>query len=159
MRGASRPLPGHPLPSSVRGDRNEGWPLRLKQVKRRVRVIQRLDRRVGRRTGRVRPRPQCGGARRHQGPGEAIQAVVEQPGQCRVLLVLAVNGAGPFACIGAEQIVHAVAARSDGMDEVRPGQRVQHAVRLLGRVSNESGQAVGIEVGARMQPDQPERAG
>lgn len=62
-------------------------------------------------------------------PGGAVQVVVEQAGE-RGPLALAVMGGGEGAGVGAQQVVHAVAAASCRLDQVRAGQAGQHLAGL-----------------------------
>jgi hypothetical protein len=48
-----------------------------------------------------------------------VQVVVEQAGQRRPPLVLAVLGGGELAGVVAQQVVQAMPARSGGLDQVR----------------------------------------
>ncbi len=83
--------------------------------------------------------------------------MIEQPRQRRPSLLFAVLDAGEIGGVGAQQVVHAVPARTCGLHQVRPGQQVEQVLGLLASGVDERGDGVAIEVGAGVQPDQPKR--
>ena len=141
----------------VPGDHDQGRPLAVEPGPCGVRVAQ-----VGNRRGRP---PDAGSAvplgrvqRVHRG-GCAGDVVVEQPSQRRVALGVGVLGGGLLCRVGTQQVVHAVSAECDQVDQVRAGQQVE---RAAGRRQADAGQrSHGVRVGvlAGMQAEQAERLG
>jgi hypothetical protein len=59
--------------------------------------------------------------------------------------------------VGAQQVVHAIPARTGGLHQVCPGQQVEEALCPLSAGVGQGSGGVEIEVRTRMQPEQPER--
>ena len=137
----------------VHGDRDQVGPLGIQPGPRLGLAGQGGNRGVRRRY--PRPAMAFGGKQGvHRGRG-GVEVVVEQPGQGLSLGLRAVGG-GKLAGVAAEQVVHAVPDRPGGLDHGRVGQRGQALARLAGRDGGQRGDRVPLEVGARMQPGQPE---
>jgi hypothetical protein len=84
--------------------------------------------------------------------GGAVQVVVEQAGQCRPLLLVAVLRGGLPGRIRTEQVVQAVTAGTGGLYQVRPGQYLQQVVGLAEPGSGQCGQGIVVQAGPRVQP-------
>jgi len=83
--------------------------------------------------------------------------VIEQPCQRRPPHLLGVLVVGEVGGVGPQQIVHAVATWTGRPDQVRPDQEIQKVLGLLKAGVGQGGCGVEVQVGAGVQPDQPER--
>ena len=68
-----------------------------------------------------------------------------------MLLLPGIRGGGELAGVAAEQVVHAVPARSGGLDQVRAGQHVERPAGLRYGRAGEGRGGVGLDVGAGVQ--------
>jgi hypothetical protein len=83
--------------------------------------------------------------------------VIEQPGQGQPPLLLTVLNVGEVGGVGAQQVMYAMPIRVCGLHQVRPGQQVQQVLGLLEAGLGECCGSIRVEVGAGVQPEQPER--
>ena len=122
----------------------------------------------GRRADRLEARPVLPFGRDEDvhGAGGDAQVVVEQAGHRGQLAARAVFGRGELTGVGAQQVVQAVPAGPDRVDEVRAGEQGERVLGLgggdggacaVGGAAGQRGDGVGVEIGTRVQADQPER--
>src|SRR5262249_47631560 len=90
--------------------------------------------------------------------GGGGQVMVEQASQRRPSLLPAVLVSSLIGGVGAEQVVHPVAACPGGLDQVGTGQPVQQPASLPERGTGGCGGGICVKVGAGVQPKQPEGA-
>ncbi len=83
--------------------------------------------------------------------------MVGQPGQHGGTVEWRVVLRGPFRGPGVHEVVHAVAVRPRGLDEVRGGQLGQRRARRHGAGVEQRGERGRVEAGPGMQPQRPER--
>ncbi len=100
-----------------------------------------------------------GGAEDARRGGCCLHIVVEQPGQGRLPVLVAVLRRRQLGGVGAEQVVHLEPAWPGWLDQVRPRQRLQQVACLLGGGAEQRGGVVAVQAGAGMQARQPERPG
>ena len=93
----------------------------------------------------------------HRGGGGG-QVVVEQAGQVAARASSSPFSVARLAGVGAQQVVHAVPAGAGGVDEVGPGELVEHAAGVVEAGAGQRGRGEGVHVGAGVQAEQPEHA-